>query len=84
MQDEIRVTLVATGLGQPARPAQQERPSVRVVDAAPRSRHAGSDLEGLERPTALRRHEGNLAIDYEAQSGIDVLDIPAFLRKQAD
>jgi cell division protein FtsZ len=83
MQDEIRVTLVATGLGQPARPAQQERPSVRVVDAAPR-RQAGSDLEGLERPTALRRHEGNLAIDYEAQSGIDVLDIPAFLRKQAD
>jgi cell division protein FtsZ len=83
MQDEIRVTLVATGLGQPARPAQQERPSVRVVDAAPR-RQAGSDLEGLERPTALRRHAGNLAIDYEAQSGIDVLDIPAFLRKQAD
>jgi len=83
MQDEIRVTLVATGLGQPARPAQQERASVRVVDAAPR-RPAGSDLEGLERPTALRRHEGNLAIDYEAQSGIDVLDIPAFLRKQAD
>jgi cell division protein FtsZ len=83
MQDEIRVTLVATGLGQPSRPIQQERPSVRVVDAAPR-RQAGSDLEGLERPTALRRHEGNLAIDYEAQSGIDVLDIPAFLRKQAD
>ncbi|HSM27862.1 MAG TPA: cell division protein FtsZ [Thioalkalivibrio sp.] len=83
MQDEIRVTLVATGLGQPSRPAQQERPSVRVVDAAPR-RQAGSDLEGLERPTALRRHQGNLAIDYEAQSGIDVLDIPAFLRKQAD
>jgi cell division protein FtsZ len=83
MQDEIRVTLVATGLGQPSRPAQQERPSVRVVDAAPR-RQVASDLEGLERPTALRRHEGNLAIDYEAQSGIDVLDIPAFLRKQAD
>jgi cell division protein FtsZ len=77
------VTLVATGLGQPSRPAQQERPSVRVVDAAPR-RQVASDLEGLERPTALRRHEGNLAIDYEAQSGIDVLDIPAFLRKQAD
>jgi cell division protein FtsZ len=82
MKDEIRVTLVATGLGQPARNVQQERPNVRVVDAAPR--RSGSDLEGLERPTALRRHEGNLAIDYEAQSGIDVLDIPAFLRKQAD
>jgi cell division protein FtsZ len=85
MKDELRVTLVATGLGNPARPVQQERPSVRVVDAPPTRRMAvGSDLEGLDRPTALRRGDGNLAIDYAAQSGIDVLDIPAFLRKQAD
>lgn len=83
MQDELRVTLVATGLGSPVKQAAPERPSVRVVDAAPR-RVVGSDLDGLERPTALRRGEGNLAVDYAAHSGIDVLDIPAFLRKQAD
>ncbi len=84
MTDELRVTLVATGLGSPAKPAAPERPSVRVVDAAPPRRVAGSDLEGLERPTALRRGEGNAAADYAGQTGIDVLDIPAFLRKQAD
>jgi cell division protein FtsZ len=83
MKDELRVTLVATGLGSPAKQAAPERPSVRVVDAAPR-RAVGSDLDRLERPTALRRGEGNLAMDYAGQSGIDVLDIPAFLRKQAD
>jgi len=54
-----------------------------VVDAPPR-RTVGANLEGLERPTALRRNDGNLAVDYSGQSGIDVLDIPAFLRKQAD
>jgi len=84
MTDELRVTLVATGLGSPAKQAAPERPSVRVVDAAPPRRVAGSDLEGLERPTALRRGEGNAAVDYAGQTGIDVLDIPAFLRKQAD
>jgi cell division protein FtsZ len=83
MKDEIRVTLVATGLGSPARQVQQERPSVRVVDA-PQRRVSGSDLAGLERPTALRRGDGHLAMEYAGQSGIDVLDIPAFLRKQAD
>jgi cell division protein FtsZ len=83
MTDELRVTLVATGLGSPVRQAAPERPSVRVVDAAPR-RVAGSDLDRLDRPTALRRAEGNLAMDYAGQTGIDVLDIPAFLRKQAD
>jgi cell division protein FtsZ len=83
MKDELRVTLVATGLGSPARQVQQERPSVRVVDA-PARRAVGSDLAGLDRPTALRRGEGHLAMEYAGQSGIDVLDIPAFLRKQAD
>jgi cell division protein FtsZ len=83
MKDELRVTLVATGLGSPAKQVQQERPAVRVVDA-PSRRVVGSDLAGLDRPTALRRGEGNLAMEYAAQSGIDVLDIPAFLRKQAD
>ncbi len=82
MKDELRVTLVATGLGSPVKAVAQER-AVRVVDAPPR-RTVGANLEGLERPTALRRNDGNLAVDYSGQSGIDVLDIPAFLRKQAD
>ncbi|WP_018864699.1 MULTISPECIES: cell division protein FtsZ [Thioalkalivibrio] len=82
MSDELRVTLVATGLG--AQPSQQERPQVRVVDAQPK-RAVGSDVEvDLDQPTVKRRGGDNLAVDYNQQQGIDVLDIPAFLRKQAD
>ncbi|WP_018862606.1 MULTISPECIES: cell division protein FtsZ [unclassified Thioalkalivibrio] len=82
MSDELRVTLVATGLG--AQSSQQERPQVRVVDAQPK-RAVGSDVEvDLDQPTVKRRGGDNLAVDYNQQQGIDVLDIPAFLRKQAD
>ncbi|WP_018873062.1 cell division protein FtsZ [Thioalkalivibrio sp. ALJ16] len=82
MTDELRVTLVATGLGAPA--SQSERPQVRVVDAQPK-KAVGSDVEvDLDQPTVKRRGGDNLAVDYNQQQGIDVLDIPAFLRKQAD
>ncbi|WP_018140231.1 MULTISPECIES: cell division protein FtsZ [unclassified Thioalkalivibrio] len=82
MTDELRVTLVATGLGTPA--TQSERPAVRVVDAQPK-KAVGSDVEvDLDQPTVKRRGGDNLAVDYNQQQGIDVLDIPAFLRKQAD
>ncbi len=82
MSDELRVTLVATGLGSAA--TESERPQVRVVDAQPK-KAMGSDVEvDLDQPTVKRRGGDNLAVDYNQQQGIDVLDIPAFLRKQAD
>ena len=82
MSDELRVTLVATGLG--AATTQAERPQVRVVDAKPKQA-VGSDVEvDLDQPTVKRRGSDNLSVDYNQQQGIDVLDIPAFLRKQAD
>lgn len=82
MKDELRVTLVATGLGGSAKAAQQpERPHVRVVDA-PR-RVVGSDINP-ERPLPGRRGDMPMGTDFGAQPGIDVLDIPAFLRKQLD
>jgi cell division protein FtsZ len=82
MSDELRVTLVATGLGSAA--TESERPQVRVVDAQPK-KAVGSDVEvDLDQPTVKRRGGDNLAVDYNQQQGIDVLDIPAFLRKQAD
>ncbi|MBS3800853.1 MAG: cell division protein FtsZ, partial [Thioalkalivibrio sp.] len=79
---KLRVTLVATGLGSAA--TESERPQVRVVDAQPK-KAVGSDVEvDLDQPTVKRRGGDNLAVDYNQQQGIDVLDIPAFLRKQAD
>ncbi|WP_018935229.1 cell division protein FtsZ [Thioalkalivibrio sp. ALJ24] len=87
MSEEMRVTLVATGLG--AQSQQPERPQVRVVDAQPQQAAAGSDVD-FDRPTHQRQRRGQqdeVAADYgtgSSQSNIDVLDIPAFLRKQAD
>ncbi|WP_019626873.1 cell division protein FtsZ [Thioalkalivibrio sp. ALJT] len=82
MSDELRVTLVATGLGSAA--TQSERPAVRVVDAQPK-RAVGSDVEvDLDQPTIKRRVGDDLSVEHHQEQGIDVLDIPAFLRKQAD
>lgn len=90
--DEIRVTVVATGLGE--RKAA-ERPT-KVVD---NTRGAGNvtDYRSMDKPTAMRRREaaapqqpqrsveqGGLARAVGADADMDYLDIPAFLRRQAD
>jgi cell division protein FtsZ len=77
MTEELRVTLVATGLGSGV--AMKEKPTVRLVEKEPEPRpHVR-----LDRPAAvLRNGTDNTRIgnDYD----LDYLDIPAFLRKQAD
>ncbi len=80
MEDELRVTIVATGLG-------AVTPNV-VVDNTQMQRvqQGKASYEELERP-AYERHQarygmGNLA--EEAHLEEKMLDIPAFLRRQAD
>jgi cell division protein FtsZ len=79
--DALRVTIVATGLGG----AQAQRnPVMQVVrtgtdDAAP----SAVNYEELDQPTAIRRRR-DVTIEAMRHSGVDMLDIPAFLRKQAD
>ncbi|MBU6247203.1 MAG: cell division protein FtsZ [Xanthomonadaceae bacterium] len=90
MQDDVRVTVVATGLNraaarQPVRPVQTQQVEMRQ----------------RPRPVVLRTGTGNEVVDYaqpevvpssrhesapskSADSGFDYLDIPAFLRRQAD
>jgi cell division protein FtsZ len=93
MQDELRVTVVATGLGRPAArtviPApvlhQQPRqePSMRVVrKQAPAS--AVPDYSQLERPAIQRKTAVGDGLRNDYEGGDDLLDIPAFLRRQAD
>ena len=83
MTDELKVTVVATGLGGGA-----EKPS-KVVDNT-RTLDGKTDYNQLDRPAVLRRRavaHGNVAIDQHSNSeehGVDYLDIPAFLRRQAD
>ena len=78
MTDRIRVTVVATGLGQHA--AASESP-MRIV----RRTHAQAEpnYQTLDKPTVQRKRAVG---DGIAQTGLqeDLLDIPAFLRRQAD
>ncbi|MEQ8953883.1 MAG: cell division protein FtsZ [Gammaproteobacteria bacterium] len=78
LSDEMRVTVVATGLGN-----AQERPT-KVVDNT--ERHSG-DYRDLDRPAAMRRRAAGAAPMAQAagaETDMDYLDIPAFLRRQAD
>ncbi len=79
MSDELRVTVVATGLGQ-SNAAASEQPVKLVVNKAP-----AEEIEvDYDRPTVLRnqaKSEG--AVDKEDKN-MEYLDIPAFLRRQAD
>jgi cell division protein FtsZ len=82
MTDEIRVTVVATGLGQAV--GLVERP-IKVVRRAPPPAPKGRELNytELEKPAVTRKRAvgdgvtGNDSLE-------DLLDIPAFLRRQAD
>ncbi|MFQ6574523.1 cell division protein FtsZ [Pseudomonas sp. UM16] len=94
MRDELHVTVVATGLG-----AKIEKP-VKVIDntmqtaamqtAAPapvRQEQSSVNYRDLERPTVMRNqaHAGAAAAaKLNPQDDLDYLDIPAFLRRQAD
>jgi cell division protein FtsZ len=82
MADALRVTIVATGLGGPA--AQRQQPVMQVVHRTGTDDATGAvNYEELDQPTAIRRRR-DVTIDAMRQSGVDMLDIPAFLRKQAD
>ena len=80
MQDELRVTVVATGIGQERKPeitlvknAQKtERPLRSMLQDAPMSQFE-------ERPKVV-----NAEPVQQTRAEPDYLDIPAFLRKQAD
>jgi cell division protein FtsZ len=80
--DALRVTIVATGLGGAA---AQRQPTMTVVPRTGTDDARGQPVnyDELEQPTAIRRRR-DVTVDAMRQSGVDMLDIPAFLRKQAD
>ena len=85
MDNSIRVTVVATGLGQPAvqaqpRPVSQQQP-VRMVR---RSASAEPNYKVLEQPTFQRKRAVGESFAPPEAASEDLLDIPAFLRRQAD
>ena len=80
MTDRIRVTVVATGLGKAA--MQAESP-MRIVRRPTVAANAEPNYNNLDKPTVQRqRAVGEGLEDVGLQE--DLLDIPAFLRRQAD
>ena len=85
LTDELRVTVVATGLGE-SEVIEEPKPT-KVVDNTAQSRapETSSDYRELDRPT-VSRQAGNAArkLDSGENPDMDYLDIQAFLRRQAD
>jgi cell division protein FtsZ len=94
MQDELRVTVVATGLGKPAARLAQPAPMagrgesgkpMHVVHNRTRSSHgaAGLNPSDYDRPAIVRKAAVGDGLRVEVDAD-EMLDIPAFLRRQAD
>jgi len=101
MGEELKVTVVATGLGEPMlRTIAASETTLRVATGADGGQdwshfetpttwrqEAKQDFENLDEPTFVRqrnaRQQDNPAEDLQMKDG-DYLDIPAFLRRQAD
>lgn len=94
MGEDIRVTVVATGLG--ALRAAEQRPT-KVVDNTRSAVAAGSGYRSAERPAAAVGRPSRPSVSSHtmpqstgfatavgAEDSMDYLDIPAFLRRQAD
>ncbi|MFJ3371850.1 cell division protein FtsZ [Pseudomonas sp. NPDC086251] len=95
MRDELHVTVVATGLG-----AKIEKPvkiidntvhtsmaSQPQQQAPARQEQAAVNYRDLDRPTVMRNQAqagAATAAKMNPQDDLDYLDIPAFLRRQAD
>ena len=101
LSNQVRVTVVATGLGRPAAAARPQpfrqsepvqrgeapareretrEPPMRVVRRSPLS---NSDYAQLDKPTVQRQRAVGDGLRQDVQPD-DLLDIPAFLRRQAD
>ena len=87
MGDELRVTVVATGLGQQQAKRQPfeviNTPVVQATGTDGAFAHGSIDYSHLDVPAVVRKGR-NTTVEALANSGVDRYDIPAFLRKQAD
>ena len=78
MTDRIRVTVVATGLGQHATNAESPMRIVRHTEAQAEPNYRTLDKPTVQRKRAVGDGLGDAGLQEE------LLDIPAFLRRQAD
>ena len=90
MGDELRVTVVATGLGAPLTRKQAKPEIVYQSQSFQRTgthdeliENDGVNYPELDTPAFIRSGR-RAAVDAMEKSGMETLDIPSFLRKQAD
>jgi len=96
--EDLRVTVVATGLGQPLG-VRQAKPQLVVSHGAAQKTgtdnqpaYANAPMPGSapdynamsETPAVFRKRDRAAQVEALTNSGVDKYDIPAFLRKQAD
>ncbi len=95
--EELRVTVIATGLGQPLG-VRQQKPQLVVSHGS--AQRTGTDNQAVfspaampgapdynamsETPAVFRKRDRAAQVEALTNSGVDKYDIPAFLRKQAD
>lgn len=85
MSEELRVTVVATGLG-----GETIEAPLKVVESKPVNSSVSPDYRSLDRPTIMRNNpQQSVSTESSKTSPVqdkdmEYLDIPAFLRRQAD
>lgn len=79
MEDRMRVTVVATGLGTPQVARQ---PVMQVVKGTGTYGDAGMTEQDMDVPAVIRNRR--TTVEAMSANGMGTYDIPAFLRKQAD
>ena len=79
MQDEVRVTVVATGLG---KNISQSSP-MRIIKKDDDKSNEAPDYDTLSKPITQRNKAVGDDIE-DSNSSEDLLNVPAFLRRQAD
>ncbi|MBQ5946509.1 cell division protein FtsZ [Massilia sp. ST3] len=98
MGDELRVTVVATGLGKNKKiQLVQPQPMLKTgtynaptmagasaVSGGLTMGNADTAVGGLKQPAVWRREQASEQVQAMQRNGVETYDIPAFLRKQAD
>jgi cell division protein FtsZ len=83
--DQLRVTIIATGLGKPAVQRQAKPFTVVASKTGTDNQPLEVDYGALEMPAVMRsKRNRDATVEAMRQSGVEMLDIPAFLRKPAD
>jgi len=79
MTEELKVTVIVTGLGQnDSNKGKMKSTHITKKDGTP-------DYRGLERPTVIRKQATTeVKRDENGVPDVDYLDIPAFLRRQEE